>query len=253
MRLSIITPCFNSIAFLQPCIEHVASQIEEGVEHIVIDGGSTDGSLEILSELSARHSHLKYVSEKDEGQSDAMNKGLQIAKAPVVGFLNVDDRYCPGALSSILRSIVDCQGPLFKVGNCIIENEQGKIIQVDRPQKTTFSTILITKSFPPNPSAYFYSKSIHDEVGYYDVENHFGMDADFLLKAVRVVNFEYYNEDWGVYRYLPSTKTYQNIQSGGAITQLNELLDSHMSNLPVLERLRIRAMRTVHRLKTKLL
>jgi glycosyltransferase involved in cell wall biosynthesis len=91
--ISVITPCLNSVAFIERCVENVAAQGCAEVEHIVMDGGSTDGTVEMLRTLAARHSHLRWVSEKDAGQSAAMNKGVAMAGGALVGFLNADDYY----------------------------------------------------------------------------------------------------------------------------------------------------------------
>ena len=102
MLLTIITPVFNGSAFLKSCLENVASQWQEEIEHLVVDGGSQDGSVEILKESSNYLQHLRWISEKDNGQSDAMNTGIKMAKGKWISFLNVDDFYENGALNSIL-------------------------------------------------------------------------------------------------------------------------------------------------------
>lgn len=96
-RLSIVTPCYNSQTTLRETIESVHSQGYPDLEHLVIDGGSTDGTLEILRASP----QLTWISEKDEGQYHAMNKGIARATGEVVAILNADDRYRPGALRAV--------------------------------------------------------------------------------------------------------------------------------------------------------
>ena len=91
--LSIITPVYNGEKFILGCIESVVAQNCAGVEHIVVDGGSTDRTVQILREKAETHPHLRWISEPDSGQSDALNKGIALARAEYIGILNVDDFY----------------------------------------------------------------------------------------------------------------------------------------------------------------
>src|SRR4051812_3023478 len=105
-RISIVTPSFNQRAFLMEALESVRQQNHGNVEHLVFDGGSTDGSVELLQECSRRPewAHLKWVSERDGGQSDALNKGFRMASGDLVGWLNSDDRYRPGCFDLVKKA-----------------------------------------------------------------------------------------------------------------------------------------------------
>jgi glycosyltransferase involved in cell wall biosynthesis len=97
LKISIVTPTFNSIATLRETIESVLSQDYKNWEQIVIDGGSTDGTVELLQ----GYPHLKWISEKDQGHYHAMNKGIERASGDVIAILNADDCYCAGALGKV--------------------------------------------------------------------------------------------------------------------------------------------------------
>ncbi len=97
-RISIITPTLNRAQFLAPAIESVLAQGMADVEHIVVDGMSTDGTVELL----ARYPHLRVLREPDTGLYDAINKGLRAARGNIVGLLNSDDLYAPGAFSAVV-------------------------------------------------------------------------------------------------------------------------------------------------------
>src|SRR6478752_5627630 len=103
MKISVITVVYNGEAFLEDCIQSVISQSYTDIEYIVIDGGSTDGSLKIIE---AYKDHIHYfVSEKDKGMYDALNKGIKVATGDVVGILNADDTL---ASPNVVQAIADC-------------------------------------------------------------------------------------------------------------------------------------------------
>ena len=99
--VSVVTPSLNQAAYIEEAILSVREQDYPRIEHIVVDGGSTDGTLEILR----RHPHVVWSSEPDEGQADALNKGFARARGTVLGWLNADDRYLPGAVSAARTSL----------------------------------------------------------------------------------------------------------------------------------------------------
>lgn len=96
-KISVVTPTFNSIHTLRETIESVASQNYPNLEHIIVDGGSTDGTLDIIKS----YPHLRWISEKDEGHYHAMNKGIEMATGEAIAILNADDCYCPAILPKI--------------------------------------------------------------------------------------------------------------------------------------------------------
>ena len=103
--ISVITPVYNSIQFIEDCILNVINQKAINVEHLIVDGGSNDGTLEVIQHFSKEYPHIRFLSEKDNGQSDAMNKGIDLAKGRFISFLNVDDYYEEGALKDVLSKI----------------------------------------------------------------------------------------------------------------------------------------------------
>ena len=98
-KISVITPSFNQGRFIEQTIQSVVSQGSNSFEHIVIDGGSTDETLEVLR----RYPHLKWVSEADEGQSDALNKGFDMAQGEIIAWINSDDWYAPGTFHAVSK------------------------------------------------------------------------------------------------------------------------------------------------------
>ena len=101
IKITVVTPCFNSERTIRETLESVARQEHPNVEHIVMDGGSSDGTIAILKEFP----HLKWFSEKDEGHYHAMNKGIAMATGEAVAILNADDCYCDGILAKVAQAL----------------------------------------------------------------------------------------------------------------------------------------------------
>ncbi|MBC1223535.1 glycosyltransferase family 2 protein, partial [Nostoc sp. UCD120] len=192
--ISIITPVYNGEKFIDSCLQVVIDQNCLEVEHIIVDGGSSDKTVDIIKDKANQYPHIRWISEKDKGQSDAMNKGIAMAQGEIIGVLNVDDFYEVNLLNRICEIFQTLPEPSFIVGNCNIINQKEQLIFINKPsQLRTIDLLLgrrlnddkmIDASFPVNPSAYFYHKSLHQKIGLYKVEDHYSMDIDFLLKAV---------------------------------------------------------------------
>ncbi len=231
--ISIITPTFNGKEFIERCILNVIDQDCIDIEHIIVDGGSADGTQEIIKSYAADHSHIKWLSEKDSGQSSAMNKGVRLAKGEIISFLNVDDFYTRGLLKRVQSVIAVKTPPIFIVGNCSLWNKNGGMVGINCPNKPGLTDLLAGFAFPCNPSAYFYSKSLHDLVGYYNEDEHYTMDLDFILKVAAKVPLLYFNEPWGNMLIDEGTKTFSTIKDGSLRVRVQKYLDLAASSLPL--------------------
>ena len=233
-KISIITPAFNGRAFIEECIKSVIDQACPRSEHIIVDGGSPDGTVDIIKDYAARYPHIRWVSEKDQGQSDATNKGIRMAKSRIIGILNVDDHYEPGVLNRVLDLFKTLHEPAFLIGNCRVLTEQG-VMCINRPSKLKQTDLLMGGEINPhpyNPSAYFYHKSLHDKIGYYKIDEHYVMDLEFILRAVRVAHVRYVDELWGNFRYFEGTKTFTDKNSGLAQARIKTLRKIYIDQLP---------------------
>jgi glycosyltransferase involved in cell wall biosynthesis len=125
--VSVVTPSFNQARFLRSTLESVALQRYPRLEHIVVDGASTDGSVEILKAFSVTHPHVRWVSEPDEGQADAFNRGFRMATGDIFGWLNSDDLYCVDAIPIAVHSLE--QNPELDMiyGDAWLIDERGRI------------------------------------------------------------------------------------------------------------------------------
>jgi glycosyltransferase involved in cell wall biosynthesis len=226
-EISIITPCFNSGKTIARCIESIALNNNEltGVEHLIIDGGSTDGTLEQLEYYKNKFSHIKFLSEPDKGQSNAMNKGILMAKGKYIGFLNADDTYEPYAINTVLSNIAE-HNPNFLCGNLNVINEKNELIYVSRPHRNNWKEIYFSQTFPINPASYFYKKSIHDIIGYYNEDDHLTMDLDFFLRFInKYKSFIYIDTTLGNFFVGEETKTFKDRSEGNMFDRKKSLFE----------------------------
>jgi glycosyltransferase involved in cell wall biosynthesis len=243
-----VTPVFNGARYIASCIDNVASQGLADVEHIVVDGGSSDGTLDLVRDLARRHPHIRLVEGPDRGQSDALNKGIRAASAEIIGILNCDDFYEPGVLARVGALFQGQPTPSLVVGNCLVHNEVEGNRWINSPRDLRPQSLLLGVDyveFPCNPSAYFYHKAAHDLVGPYDVDEHFAMDLEFILRAVQRCHTIYVDELWGNFRYHDTAKTFRDKAAGAQRARLERIYERYRAELPALIRMQMR-LRQVH-------
>jgi glycosyltransferase involved in cell wall biosynthesis len=185
--ITIVTPCLNGAATLPGALESVRSQAYGAeVEHVVIDGGSTDGTLEIL-----RDAGVRFVSEPDRGLSDAVNKGIRLAQGDVVGWLNADDVYLPGALDVVGRALARSPEALWATGPCLIMDDDGNEIRKAVTAYKSFFlrhysySLHLVQNFVSCPST-FVRRSAFDRIGLLDERFGYSMDYDLWLRLGRL-------------------------------------------------------------------
>ena len=247
--ISIITPVLNAELQIEDCIKSVIDQQCNDVEHIIVDGKSEDNTKLIIKRYADSYKHIRWISENDTGQSNAMNKGIKLAKGEIIGILNSDDYHEPNTLNRVKNVFKNAQRPALVVGNCKVWNDLGELLYVNKPAKLKITDLLMGWSINPhpvNPSAYFYHKTLHDIIGYYDETMHFTMDLDFILRAVKVAKVKYCNETWGNYSYRENTKTANDKRNGTADARYKQCIHYHMKNITLLKRGTISVTKKVH-------
>ncbi|OKH27673.1 glycosyltransferase family 2 protein [Chroogloeocystis siderophila] len=253
--ISVITPVYNGAKYIENCLKVVIEQNCSDLEHIIIDGGSTDATVDIIKRYAQEYSHIRWLSEKDRGQSDAMNKGIRMAAGNIIAILNVDDFYEPNVLNRVSVIFENLPEPSLLVGNCNILDDDDKLKRVNKPKRLKITDLLVgynINPFPFNPSAYFYHKQLHEKVGLYEVDEHYAMDVDFLLKAVQAANVQYINETWGNYRQIAGTKTVNDINSGQNAIRLEQLMQKYQQQLPVYKQWLIAVKREYYKAEKRL-
>ena len=246
--LSIITPCYQADRFIKVCLDNVIQQECNLIEHLIIDGGSKDTTTTILRDYASRYPHIKWLSEPDQGQSDAMNKGLSMAQADIIGFLNVDDYYEPNTLQEVVASYSNFKENTIIIGKCNIRNHSHQIINVSTPHTPTLLDLTLG-IYPPNPSAYFYHKSIHDRIGPFELDQHLLMDWDFFLKAYPHLDWIISDDTWGNYYQHDECKTIISFTKTHSSHKRKELLAPYVSKLNVIQKLKYHALNFIEALQ----
>jgi glycosyltransferase involved in cell wall biosynthesis len=185
VKISIVTPSFNQAPFIARTIDSVLDQRGDfELDYRVIDGGSTDGTLAILERYGAR---VRWTSEPDAGQVDAINKGLHAATGDVVGWLNSDDVLLPGALAKIAAAFDANPSAEWVHGRCMIIDEHDRevrrwisLYKHLRARTHTFENFL-TENYVCQMTA-FWRRAVHDDIGYLDASFRYAFDYDLWLR-----------------------------------------------------------------------
>jgi glycosyltransferase involved in cell wall biosynthesis len=199
MLISIVTPSYNLARFLPRTIDSVLSQAGDfQLEYLVIDGGSTDGTLEILRKYEGDLNSgrikpacaglsFRWLSEKDRGQSDAINQGLRMAQGEVAAYLNADDALAPGSLQKVKDFFERHPDQKLLTGQCRIIDENGREI---RKAITGYKNLLLRspsfenllkENFISQPAT-FWRRELHRELGFLNEELHYAMDYDLWCR-----------------------------------------------------------------------
>ncbi|MDB2531611.1 glycosyltransferase [Alphaproteobacteria bacterium] len=197
MKISIITVTYNCASVVEKCLASIAEQSYTDVEHIVVDGASRDGTLDILN---IHRSHFAVLlSEPDTGIYDAMNKGLALASGDIVGFLNADDFY---AHDRTLESIVQCFTDDDLLDACysdLIYVDKSDISQIVRYwQSNSFVASSFSRGWcPPHPT-FFVRRSVYERFGGFDLTYRIAADIELMMRFLEVkkINVKYTPEVW---------------------------------------------------------
>jgi glycosyltransferase involved in cell wall biosynthesis len=205
-RISVITPSYNQGEYIENTIRSVLNQNYPALEYIVIDGGSSDRTVEILKKYEER---IKWVSESDRGQAHAINKGLRRVTGDVIAYLNSDDSYEPGALHAVGEFFSTHPGASWLTGKCRIVDAQGAEIRKLVTRYKNFwlclksYRVLLVLDYVSQPAT-FWRRGVFEKIGGFDETLHYTMDYDFSLRVGREFNL------WTLDRYLASFRIHPN-------------------------------------------
>jgi len=204
-KISVITPSYNQAQFLEQTIQSVIGQNYPNLEYIIVDGGSTDGSPAIIKKYEAFLTW--WVSEKDDGQAHAINKGLQRCTGDIICWINSDDLYLPNTLHTVAQHFTNHE-PLLLLGNCILF-EQDRPRAVQGTDVVSYETKFDLKLFDyvVQPST-FWSRAVLQSIGLLHQELHYTFDWEWFLRAKSGgIPFKPVNTIFSMYRFHSTHKS----------------------------------------------
>jgi len=178
--VSIVTPCRNAARFLEETIQSVLSQDYPCIDYLVMDGGSTDDTLDLLRRYGDR---LRYESRPDGGQADAINRGFRLARGRIFAYLNADDTYLPGAIRTAVGHLLANPGIGVVYGEAYYVNREGQILR-RYPTAPFHPQLLNSRCYICQPAA-FLRAEVFESVGLMNPELHFALDYDLWMRVAR--------------------------------------------------------------------
>jgi glycosyltransferase involved in cell wall biosynthesis len=211
-RISIVTPSYNQRDFIEETIRSVLLQGYPDVEYIIIDGGSTDGTADVIRKYQPWLSY--FVSEKDKGQGHAIVKGLEKASGEVLAWLNSDDTYCPETLLLVGEILSQKPSVDLLYGDCEMVNEKGGLIDFIKARQGSLSD-LFAKDFIPQPSAFFRRSAWH-RAGGLDTSLEFILDYELWIRMMlKGMRFQYVAYPLSRFRWHDVSKSSQEVAAFG--------------------------------------
>ena len=215
LRVSIITPTLNQAEFIEDTIRSVLGQGYPNVEYIIVDGGSTDGTLDILRRYEDR---LRWISEPDRGQASAINKGFRLASGDILGWLNSDDIYMDGAIETVVRHFAEHPQHAFVYGNALALNREGKSYGVRSHVKQADLDMLLNESDYIVQPAAFWRRSLWTTLGELDEDLFYTLDYEYWMRAAKVYRLYHIPVCLAAERMYGDAKTFK-----GSIQRLVEI------------------------------
>jgi glycosyltransferase involved in cell wall biosynthesis len=238
-RITVITPSYNQGKYIEQTIKSISGQNYPNLEHLVVDGGSTDQTLDVLRKYEHQ---LRWVSERDRGQSDAINKGLQQATGDVICYLNSDDLFTPNALFKVGAFFQAHPQAFWLTGKCKIIDQNSKEMRRPGTLYKNFwllghsLNVLRVMNYISQPAT-FWRREAFERVGNFDERWYFAMDYDFWLRLGKYYRLWFLNEYLACFRVHPASKG-----SASAKSQFDEELEVAKQHVPSKTLLKLHAM-----------
>jgi len=205
--ISVVTPSFNQREFIGEALASVQRQNHKNCEHLVIDGMSTDGTVDLLRSL-AGDKNIVWISEQDSGQSEALNKGFRRAKGEIIGWLNSDDRYRAGCFEHVVQAFEDNPEVDIIYGDYLTMDESGKVLKIRREIEFSAFILLYHRVLYIPTTATFFRRRIFDENNWLKENLQYAMDLEFFIRlSARGYRFKHLPEILAGFRIHPESKS----------------------------------------------
>ena len=200
--VSVVTPSFNQARYLEQTIRSVLDQDYPRIEYLVIDGASKDGSVEIIKKYEGKLAY--WISGKDSGQAEAINKGLSRLKGDIVAWLNSDDYYMPGAISSVVKILEENPSVVMVYGDMLAVDENGQTINLMKYRQLSLEDLLCFQIIG-QPSVFF-RKDALEKAGLLDTTFHFLLDHHLWIRLAGQGRILHVPQTWSAARYHAEAK-----------------------------------------------
>ncbi len=248
-KISIVTPSYNQAQFLERTILSVLNQNYPNLEYIVMDGGSTDNSVEIIKRYSNQLSH--WESGPDKGQAAAIAKGFASSSGTILGWLNSDDMLMPNALINAAKAFMASSEICAVTGRCVIIDTDGKPFSVSIPIMRCWRSMLyLGTGF--YQMATFWKKSAYEAVGQLNTEMHFSFDADLFLRLRKYGRIEAINSYLAAYRSHKESKTTTNQRIMRSENRMIQKRYSNVNDITVILSHVAKRVRPVRRIRNRI-
>lgn len=248
--VSIVTPSYNQAAYLEQTMRSVLDQDHPEIEYLVVDGGSTDGSVEIIEQYAPRLAW--WSSEKDSGQAEAINKGMRRARGEIVAWLNSDDMYLPDAVAAAAQAFAEHPQAVLVYGDMRAVDEENRTTNLLRYRQLSLEDLLCFQII--GQPAVFMRRSAFEAAGGLNLSLHFMLDHQLWIKIARQGEIVHVAQFWAAARYHSQAKNRAQA-TGFAREALSVLawMESEPSLAPAFQRVARRARASAQRVNARYL
>lgn len=248
--VSIITPSFNQASYLEQTIRSVLNQDYADIEYIVIDGGSTDGSVEIIKKYASRLAY--WVSEKDSGQADAINKGMARAKGEIIAWINSDDYYWPSVVAFAVKAFDKNPDALLIYADMLAMDEHGQTFNLFRYPQLTLEDLLSFQII--GQPAVFMRRAAFEKAGGLDTSFHFLLDHHLWIRIAAQGRILHVPQMWAAARYHAEAKNRAKASEfGREAFRILQFVEQDANLAPTLAKIKRRATASAHRVDARYL